>query len=661
MAKPKTKHNFDENIESELAKRIVSGEYITSQINRQADNRDFEAYIALLDSEREEKNYDWQSDISIPEFPSHILTQTSIDVNQYFQTRDFVETYVEDEGQESLDAAAATKELINRTLNQKHLYHYQKFVRGKVLNNLSGYVYAECWWEQKTKREVIGVTHKTIELDVDTYGNKITDPSIQIPATEIEEEPVYGDIPVIDRFNYEILDPRNVFTDNRYTYSLQEKDWVITRKEQSLSKLKADQSKAGYFNLHLLEEMSGEPDTQTSKETDNKENTQNRTDYAGEKYFDILKRYGRSWAIVKERDENDTPIKAEPGIDQFGTIKPKAEFIEMVIIFAVSAGHSTLIAYHPTPNVSSEGVPFKPVIRGLCYIHPTKDNGIGDGKYSREIQIGIDDTFNISQDRVMLATLPTLKGKRDVTEDNNTIFFEPEHVIELEDPEKDLQEFTISDDIQGALSQIGILTNKMQQVNSIFPTTMGDLPGKASTTATAVAGAEGSTNIRTNYKSLTFEFTFLTELYWMIQQMTWAFATEQTAVKLMGEKVYSFNPVLNYTYKPLSQSIETEQSKGMKLKTWTQALGYVMQIQHPDSAKMVNYILLEMFKLMGDEPTNFANIFLNPDIPIQQKGGQGEEQAGEQSGMGGGMSNQNQVPMSGMETQTREGAGGGYY
>ena len=657
MPRPKTKHEFDENTEAQLSKQIVSGEYTTSKINRMQDNRDFEAYVDLLDAERGEKNYDWQSDISIPEFPSHILTQASIDVNQYFQTRDFVEVYIEDEGQESIDSANATKELINRTLNQKHLYHYQKFVRGKVINNVSGYVYAECWWEQKTKKEVIGVNHKTIELDVDIYGNKLTDRSIQIPATEIEEEPVYGDIPIIDRFNYEILDPRNVFTDNRYTYSLQQKEWIITRREQSLTKLKADQSKAGYFNLHLLEEMKGGPDTETSRETDNKEDDQNRTDYAGEKYFDVLKRYGRHWVIVKERDADDNPVKAEPGIDQFGDIKPKAEFIEMIIIFALSAGHSTLIAYHPTPNISSEGIPFKPVIRGLCYIHPTKDNGIGDGKYSRELQVGIDDTFNISQDRVMLATLPTLKGKRNITEDNNTIYFEPEHTIELEDPEKDLQEFKIEDDIQGALAQIGVLTNKMQQVNSIFPTTMGDLPGRASTTATAVVGAEGRSNMRTNYKSLTFEYTFLTDLYWMIQQMTWAFATEQTAFQLMGDKVYSFNPVLNYTYKPLSQSIETEQSKSMKLKIWTQALGYITQIGHPDTPRMVNYILYEMFKLMGDEPTNFADIFLNPDIPIQQGGAQGVEQPG----MGGGMSNQNQIPMSEMETQTREAAGGQYY
>ena len=653
MPRPKTKHEFDERVEAVLAKRIIDGEYETSKLNRQGANDDFEAYVDLLDGERTEKEYDWNSDIHIPEFLSHILTQSSIDVGQYFQTRDFVEVYIEDEGEESLKAADSTKELINRTLNQRHLYHYPKFVRAKTINNVGGYVYAECWWEQEKKSQIVGMGQKAIPLDVDVYGNRITDRNVQVPAVEMVSEPIYGETPIVDRFNYEILDPRNVFTDNRYCYSLQQKDFVITRRERSLEKLKADAAKEGYFNLHLLENAQGDPDTETSKETDNKDDNENRTDHADQKWFDIFKRYGKYWAIIKDRDNEGYPIKAEPGIDDFGNVKPKAEFIHMVVVFAKSGGSKTLIGFHPTPYIDSDGIPFMPVIRGLCYIHPTKDNGIGDGQSSRELQIGIDDTFNISQDRVMCGTMLTFKGKRYVTEDNNTIYQEPGHIIELEDPETDLKEIEIRDDIQGALHQIGVLTNKMDQVTGVFPTTMGALPDKSSTTATAVAGAESRTNTRTNYKSLTFEFTFLTELYWMISQMTWAFAFPQTALKLMGEKVYNFNPTLNYTYKPLSQSIETDQSKKAKLNTWTQILGYVIQIQHPDAVQMVNYIIYEICKLSGDEPTNFGNIFLNPDIPMQPKGAQGVEGQGME-----GASNQNQIPMSGMEGDMREAAGG---
>ena len=93
---------------------------------------------------------------------------------------------------------------------------------------------------------------------------------------------------------------------------------------------------------------------------------------------------------------------------------------------------------------------------------------------------------------------------------------------------------------------------------------------------------------------MTFEFTFLIELYWMIQQMTWTFASPQTGIKLMGKKVYDFDPTLNYTYKPLSQSIETEYAKDAKVQKWMALLQIIAQIQHPDAVVLFNAIYLKI-------------------------------------------------------------------
>ena len=121
----------------------------------------------------------------------------------------------------------------------------------------------------------------------------------------------------------------------------------------------------------------------------------------------------------------------------------------------------------------------------------------------------------------------------------------------------------------------------------------------ASTTATAIAGADQGTDMRSNYKALTFENTFLTEMYWMILNMTWAFAHPDTGEKLMGDKVENFHPDKEYFYKPLSQSIEPEHSKVNKIKLWTQILGYTTSIPHPDAVKQVNFILTNIYKLNG--------------------------------------------------------------
>ncbi|MCK4328785.1 hypothetical protein KAX02_02975 [candidate division WOR-3 bacterium] len=622
-------------IENILIDQIMNGEISVSEQNQEFSNSEFEEIVGLLDGERREKNYDWNSDISLPEFASHQLTQSSIDVGQYFQTRDFVEVYLEDESDEAKANSNAAKELINRTLNRRDLHHYLKFVRGKSINNIIGRVYAKCWWEQKTKTEIVDYKTRYEDLDVDIYGDPLVSEE-QVPAQKEIVEPVYGKVPIIDRFNYDIWDQRNVFTDNSYVYSLQDKQFVIFRSEMTLSQLKAVENMNGYFNLELLKDIKPPEKTKFQSKAADKDQNTNPITSSIEKPYDIYERYGKVWIL-----------DGEIGLDKEGKPLDKAEMEEIIVTIAQSGQTKTLIGFKKTPYIDAEGQPYRPIIRGLCYVHLTEDGGVGDGKYSKELQIGIDDTFNISQDRVMLATLPTIAVNKHALDDNSTLYFEPGHPMELNDPQKDVKEFQISDNISGALAQISMLTGKMQQVDSIQPPSMGDT-GQASTTATAFAGAYRATGERVNYKSLTFENTFLCDLYWMIQQMTYVFAFPETGLKLMGDKIYEFDPSKDYYYKPLSQSIEPEYSKANKRKEWATLFGYAAQIPHPDTVKMVNYIFGEYVKLMGDEHANFADKFLDEKQPIQQQGG-----IGAVPNQGIPMSNQAGMPQSSMEQNAR--------
>lgn len=638
---------FTEEIEKQVADRVITNEFNTAKRNRKNDIDDFESYISLLDSVREPKQYDWMSDIRIPEFISHVLTQASIDANQYFQNRDYVEAYLEDEGDEALANSGASKELINRTLNQRHLHHYSKYMRGKVTNNLVGQVYAKCWWEQKTKEEVVGTEIVPEILDIDIDGNPLEDLDQQIPAFQEVEQDVVKEIPLVDRFNYDILDSRNVFTDNKYTYTLQDKDYVFIRSEQSKSDLLAKQEEMNYFNLELLDDLNVSGETETSKETYNKDKKEEKVALPISEPLDILERFGRFWSIVEARDEEGNPTEIKPGIDELGQIKDGAVLIETIITHATKNHKSVLIRYQPTPYIDAKGNPYKPIIRGLCYIHPTNDGGIGDGKHIKELQLALDDTFNVSNDRVMLATLPTMVVDRAEAEDNPEIYIEPGHKIPLERPKENFKELGISDNIQGAMQQAAFIKNQMQQVDAIFPNTMGDVPGLASTTATAVAGAETRSNMRANYKSLTFENTFLSELYWMIMQMTWTFAKPDTGVVLMGDKVGDFDPAKDYFFKPVSSSIEPEYSKQNKIKLWSTIFAQMANIPHPDIIKPLNYVMSQMFALMGDEFVNFSDKFLDPNKPLQDQAAQGEQQ-------GFPTSNQAGVPQGVLEQSARE-------
>lgn len=628
----------NEQIEQRIAEQVVDREYTIAKSNRSQQNDDFEASIDMLECERTEKEVDWRSDIFIPEFPSQILTQSALDAAQYFQTREFVETYLEDGSDEAQIKADASKECINRTLNQKHLHYYQKFLRARINNNLAGQVFARCWWEQETKTVMVNERQEET-LGVDEFGNEITSES-QIPARRINNVPVETEVATIDRFNFDIIDQRNIFMDNNYAYNIQQKEWITIRFERTYHELLKDKAHMGYINLDKLKETTPSEETETSSESYNKDDGQQKTtsENMQNRPFDILERHGKFWVKILKRDENGNPTKIAPGINVEGEPLKNAEYIETIITYAIAGTKRIMIRFQIQPYTDFNGIPFKPIIRGLCYIHPTKDSGLGDGKYARELQVAINDTFNISNDRVLLATLPTFKGKKFALEDNTEIYFKPQHTIPLENID-DLVEFKISDDISGALQQIGMLVGKMNQVSAVYPPTMGQLPDLASTTATAVAGAESKSNVRSNYKSLTFEHTFLNDLYWMILQMTWQFAKPETGMKLMGDKVFDFDPDGDYIYKPLSQSIEDEYSKANQRKEAIQLMSYVAQIPNPKTPMLVNFLLARIFSLSGDEYEKFKDILLDEQAPM----GKGIEQT-EQGGPG--TSNQSGVPMS---------------
>ena len=142
----------------------------------------------------------------------------------------------------------------------------------------------------------------------------------------------------------------------------------------------------------------------------------------------MYKRYGLYWI-----DKN-----GNPGISNDGEIRENAEFKELIISWISDNGKNILIGFHETPYFDATGNPYRPIIRGLCYIHPTRDRGIGDGHFARPLQTAINDTFNISNDRVMLATLPVLKGKEYLADESDTTYFEPGHFIKTNEPD-DLQ------------------------------------------------------------------------------------------------------------------------------------------------------------------------------------------------------------------------------
>ncbi len=604
------KHKFNEDIENWMAKKVVDEEYKTAKNAMQAENADFESTIDMLEGNRNEKNYEWMSDINIPQFVSIILTQGSDWAGQYFQSRDFVDVKLE--GSDPLDKfkCKAAKKCINQILNNRKIFHYHKYIRGRTINSLAGMVYGLCWWEKKiVSRKVI--KEREEQLSVDNLGNILVPGSDQIPAKRIVKyEDVENEV-VKDQFNYQIIDPRNIFTNNKYCYSIQEKDYVIIRDEVSYEDLKLEENEKGYFNLHLVKEFQdGQIETETAKETYKRREIDKEPERKVIKRFDRLIRFGKFLAVMKKGI-------ATPGYDKDGKVIEEAELIEAIMEFVIPQGEKAkiLIRFQETPYRDSKGEPYKPLIRGWCYIHPTKDIGLSDGKYLRELQIAINDNFNMGMDRVHLGTIPVMKGRKWSLEDNTTLNFEPGNIMELEDP-KDVEEFKIDTNIIGTIDVNSMLIGMAEKVSATSPTAMGELPRKPSTTATAVGATEARSNARENYKNLTYEYTFLLDFYWIILQMTYQFAEPETALKMMGDDAQYFDPDADYTYVPLSSNIETEYRKDRKIQQIDQLIGRLVSYPNPKTVKVLNALLAMVFENYGQEFNEYSKYLLDENAPV---------------------------------------------
>jgi hypothetical protein len=138
--------------------------------------------------------------------------------------------------------------------------------------------------------------------------------------------------------------------------------------------------------------------------------------------------------------------------------------------------------------------------------------------------------------------------------------------------------------------------------------------------------------MRGSFKGLTYEYTFQIEQYWMILQMVWRFAHPQTALKLMGDDVYSFDPNGDYSYAPVTSAIETEYNKFRKLQMYQQMIATVAQIPNPKTPQIINFLLEKVYDILGPDYLEIKKSLLDTGKQSQlaaMNGGMPQGQGGE--------------------------------
>jgi len=531
------------------------------------------------------------------------LTQIGSFVSQYFGSTDYVEVDLNSEDPKDILESKASKKLLNTLLNKKKAHYYHKIVRLMMSVYTSGYGIIKGDYEQEVE-EVI--SHYDTKSDFTTDiegrymaddGQEYLDPTIQRPLFSTTEDPVYKNNVIKDTPTFDVYPVQNVYMSPEYKYSLNDKEYIIFETEMTISELES--SRVEYLNLDSLkkEDPSGTRGKQTYNREEDKEETE-----AVDKVFTVLERWGKEMVIEKNGE-------LLPGYDKTGKVLKNAMLEECIITTVKERNDNALthlIRFQKSPHTT------RPMVRFMCYVDAVNDSGFGDGEVNRELQTAINDNYNLMNYRTKLAVTPAFKGKRFSGIDEN-IRITPEKVTMVENLD-DLQEWRIADNIQGGIVHQNLLSSRMDYSMATSPQTMGSMPDRAET-ATMASIVSQRANVRMGMKSMNLEFIGFTEFYDMLLTLCNDFMLPETLEDLVGEELaMAYNPKREDKFKPVSQALETEESKQFKIKTWQGLLQMVGSIQNPKTPMVINYVIGQMLELLGGDFKLFKKFMFSEDM-----------------------------------------------
>lgn len=595
----------EESIQKALLGHLTT-ELDIAKKNNEKVNENFKTVYNMIHSIRNRKPNDWESDISLPEFLTRLITKIGGFATQYFSSTDYVENDLDSDDPKDIAEAKAAKKLLNTLLKDPDAYYYHKIIRLINFCFACNHGIIKGGYSQRVDQVVSHMNQKS-EIAVDPMtgeymaedGMPFRDPTVQRAKFNTREEPVYKDSILIDKPIFDVYPNQNVYESPEYCYSMNDKEYVIFETEKTLSKLRAEASEMGYFNLDFLEEEV--PEGQRGEKTYNKDGILKEQPQPPEKTFMIYER----WGAYPTKEVNG---KYVPAIDAQGKFEVGSENVECIQHYVQNREKDAprhIIGFRKSKHTR------RPMVKFLCYVDMVDDNGIGDGEINREIQIAIDDNFNIGAYRTQMAAMPSFKGKKfsGVPEKVKT---GPQNVTMLENL-ADLEQWIIQDNPQGTGYQHNLLASRMDFAMATSPQTMG-MPAERAETATVGAITNQRQNIRSGMVNMNLNFIGFNEFYRMLLTLCNDFMLPETLDELIGkEDAMAYNPKRKDKFRPTSQALENDESKQFNIKTLQGLWGMTAPIQNPNTPKVLNMIWAGIVDLMGTQHASLKKVMFEED------------------------------------------------
>jgi hypothetical protein len=498
-------------------------------------NKLYEDIYSMFRGERPDKNYDWQSDLSMRKAFQVCWTTVTYAVKKIFGASPVV-------GVEGFDRLGAWQRemLLEKWSNKDNslLFHVMAWLR-LVLN---GVVFVKKTWKKK----------------------------------------IVNGVPQEDHPHNEVLNNKDVVVDwmLKPGQSCKKGRFIIHQDVVNLGDLYGQDS---VINLDLLNLES------ITTEVYDQEHSQERThDNTGETpdapmYIDLVVRERQGTFAVNEKNE--------PVFDKKKIYKKdsKVVFKEMIVWVADPGGNATLIRWEENPYGE------KTIYDGHLYLDPERWHSAGQIEPSKDIFTAIDDNINAMFDEIWRNLMPPTVFNKFALVEWDTIQHAPGQKWMVGGNPNDAVMFPRPSNITGdAWQKHVLLDSEQEKTNSVTSNIQG--AGKEKTATQGVLNTQFSTD-KMDLLLMIYESTVMRTDAKMTIRFAQKFADPMTFIAILGAP-FKFDTGYKEEYRfcPAGSSVKLEQQKEVEIQQDIQLIQILGSIKNPNTPKVINQLFANIMR-----------------------------------------------------------------
>lgn len=599
----------------------------------------YEDIYRMIRGERPEKNYDWQSNLTINKVFQVVWTAIPYITQKIFGASPLMGLKSVDQ-----DGAFDREQLLEfwHTLQPGNSSHHNSYFLVVTLwllrALLNGVGIVKKTWHQKLKTES-RTTETVIPMEIDEAGNEI--------SVEPHKQTSKSSYPIEDWPLNEVVNNKDLVSDWLLSpgQSIRQGRMIIHRSVVDLNTLYDSPIK--YFNLDDVD-ASLQPDAAEEGDHSNLKGMDGQASRPKSDIYADVEIYERQGIFpVRKRKEDGHWVLVNEKDEAYGS--DKVIFQEMVATVVKGHGEDTnniLIRFEKNPYGE------KTYIDMHIYLDSERWQSMGMVEPIKDLQTAINDNINAMFDEIWQNLMPPVVFNKFALIEWDTIQYAPGQRWMIGGNPKDNILFpTPSNITRDAWQKHALLDQELQQMS--VTNSMQGL-GKEKTATTNVMNAQLTAG-KLDFIVKMVETTALIPSAQMDVRFAKKFAHPLTFEAILGKPFSLGGWEEIYKYTPAASSVKMEHQKEAEIAQDISLIPILSNIQNPNMPKIVNLFIRNILKLRGkyEEAELLDENYFETDSPA------GNMEMLNRTLAPGTVSNEQGIPMSGEERSVRQKMFGG--